>query len=71
MKVTFNENKVTDKDGQGADFYADDISQCIDINANNSNQNFDRSVFSNQHIFNFRQVCVYTAFSTLFHNYIV
>ena len=54
MKFTFNNNTVTDENGQGLAFYADDISRCVDINTNDIYQGFNQSVFSNSHIFDFR-----------------
>ena len=51
---TFNNNTVKDKNGQGLAFYADDISRCVDTNANDTYEGFNQSVFSNPHAFDFR-----------------
>ena len=50
----FNNNKVTDENGQGLAFYADSISQCTHLHTNDTSQIFERSVFSNADVFNFR-----------------
>ena len=53
----FDNNTVTDQNGQGKAFYADDISVCLLNNTeHNAEKLFKASIFSNEAVFNFRQV---------------
>ena len=57
VNFTFINNTLTNEDGQGQDFYAEDISYCIiGRGESNAKKVFDSSIFSNTHILNFRQV---------------
>jgi len=51
----FNNNTLTNQNGQGQSFYADDIAHCVLGNVvKDTNQVFNSSIFSNTPIFNFR-----------------
>ena len=57
VSFTFINNTLTNENGQGQDFYAEDTSYCVigrDVNNTKANEVFDSSVFSSTHIFNFR-----------------
>ena len=57
VTFTFTNNTLTNDNGQGQDFYAEDIKYCVlDHIVNDAYEIFNSSIFSNTLIFNFRQV---------------
>jgi len=62
---------VTSSNGQGEDFFADDISQCVlgQNVAKDTSEVFDLSIFSEASVFKFRYVC--KANKLFRHNYTV
>ena len=58
---TFTNNTLTNQNGQGQSFYAEDVTHCVlGHTINNTGQVFNSSIFSDTTIFNFRQVdCVF------------
>ena len=62
---TFTNNTLTNQNGQGQSFYAEDVTHCVlGHTINNTGQVFNSSIFSDMTIFNFRQVD--SAFNNIF-----
>ena len=57
VNFIFDNNTVTNQNGQGQAFYADDISVCLlDNTVDTADQLFKASIFSDGSVFDFRQV---------------
>ena len=57
VTFTFANNTVADQNGQGQAIYANDISVCLTNNtAHTTDELFNISIFSNEYVFDFRQV---------------